>query len=136
MSLATEPGSLDVLNTGLGHLKLTFDQHDGVELDRAKRMVEQMLSAGYAIFVEVRGKLQRVQAFDPLKAEYVVTDVPGFEQIRPETPAPEPEPYSAPAATPTTCPRCHGPKHRGRCPTRRVPMKSAKATAVGRTAGG
>ena len=54
-----------------------------------------------------------------------------FHGIKPDlkgTPA-EPDPKLR------TCSRCGKPKHRGRC-SRSIPMEKAKATAVGRSAGG
>jgi hypothetical protein len=148
-------GVLEVLNVGLGHLRVTFERDDIVERERARRMVSDMLARGYALFAEVEGQLVPIRAFDETRGEYLVTDVPA---PRAEAPVPEAEVASppdvdarsqtvkphrgrplVPPAEPALC-RCGKPKgHRGRCPkatTKRLPMEKTKVIAVGRTAGG
>lgn len=150
-------GILDVLNTGGGHISVSFDRASAVERDRARRMVLDMLRRGYAIFVEVAGELVPVRDFDPDRGLYYVTDVPavpvtaeiplsaggeGPGSNRPTPPAGVDDGVplrgdAARAPEPVAqCPRCHRPKHRGRCARRAVPMETARATAVGRSAGG
>lgn len=115
-------GLLDVLQVGRGHLRLTINGDDPIEKDRARRLIEDMLRRGFAIFVEDGdGKASRVRAFDPERMAYVIGDVPGdvggdpagADEAQPSEPAPK----------------------RGRR-TREVPVAAARATAVGRTAGG
>lgn len=69
-------GSLDVLNCAAGHLTFDFDKGDPAEVERAKRVVEDMLRRGYTIFVETPEGLAKVEAFDPGTAHYVISDVP------------------------------------------------------------
>ena len=115
--MSDDSGTLDILNVGLGHLKMEFNKANPVERARAKRMIEEMLRRGYAIFVEHRGKLSPVRACDPKREMYVIEDVPGVEEM-----AREHQPIK--------------PRNGRRTRYRRVPMTQAKATAVGRTAGG
>jgi hypothetical protein len=118
---------IDVLNVGKGHLEVKFEKSNAVEVERARRMIKEMLSRGYAIFVEVDGELKPVRKFDENTDSYIIDQIP---------PPADPE-------TPTTC-KCGKPyKHRGRClgkakkeQERQVPMSGHRATAVGRTAGG
>ena len=112
----TDNGSLEILNVGAGHLKIEFNKANPAEVARAKRMVEDMLQRGYAIFVHAeKGRLLPVRRFDPKTAAYIVEDVPGVEEMAREHPV-------------------RPPKNGRR--TRRIPMATAKATVVGRTAGG
>ncbi len=129
MSEAEEVGSLDVLNVGSGHLTLTFNKDDRPELERAKRVVSEMLARGYAIFVQVGEELRPVRRFDAKTATYYITDVGGEVQTSPD----ESRPVQGAA-----CPRCGRRKHKGRCRKAEVavPMARARATAVGRSAGG
>lgn len=122
--MADSVGVLEVLNVGSGHLTLTFDKGDRPELERAKRVVQDMLLRGYAIFVQVGEDLRPVRRFDPKTATYYITDAPG-----PGAPA---------AGAPEACRRCGRPRHKGRCRKAEiaVPMVQARATAVGRSAGG
>ena len=106
----------------------TFDKDDGVELERAKRMISDMLRRGYAIFVEIAEKLQRVRAFDAAKGVYYISDVPDWDSEVLSKLADEPPARPAPLRQGR-----NGRKHRGR---KGIPMRTAKATAVGRTAGG
>lgn len=117
--LDCKPGpGLDILNVGAGHMELRFDK-DPMELERAKRIITDMLKRGYVLFVEGKDqKLQRVQAFDPEKMVYLIADL-GEETV------PVPEVGSAPPAT----------KRKGR-PRKEVPIASVRATALGRSSGG
>lgn len=100
-------GSLDILNVGSGHVSLQFDTEDSDEAKRAKKIIADMLQRGYAVFVDVDGELRPVRRFDPEHGLYIIADVPP------------------------------GPKRARKSePTRSVPMTQAKATGVGRTAGG
>lgn len=113
-------GLLEILNVGMGHLTVTFDKDNPAELARASRMIQDCLRRGYAIFVHAggkRGRLLPVRRFDPKTAAYIVEDVPGVEEMAREHPV-------------------QPPKKRRRTRHRRIPMATAKATVVGRTAGG
>ena len=118
MTSHADGGSLEILNVGAGHLTIEFNKANPAEVARAKRMVEDMLQRGYAIFIHAGGKggrLLPVRRFDPKTAAYIVEDVPGVEEMAREHPV-------------------RPPKNGRR--TRRIPMATAKATVVGRTAGG
>lgn len=116
-------GMLDVLNVGTGHLTFRFDKGHEDEVEKAKKVIADMLKRGYMIFVKVDGEQKRVRAFDPLHEEYIVEE--------PEV-IPEPEQIAAPAV-----PQRRG---RGRPPgsknAARVPMRRTVATGIGPTAGG
>lgn len=103
--------SLSILNVGEGDTKITFDKDKPGELERAKRVVLDMLRLGYAIMVKVGEAWQRATDFDPATCEYVVSDTP---------------PEEAAAAAPAKRPR-------GR--PRRVPGTS-RAVGIARSAGG
>lgn len=118
-------GHLDVLSVGRGHLKLTISEGDAVEIEKAKRIITDMLNRGYAIFVEEPdGTTKRVKRFDAKHMTYIVDDtmdtVPAkaAESVTPVTPVPT------------------GPRGRRYNKTKAVPVAGAKATAVAATAGG
>mgnify|MGYP006969488450 CR=1 FL=1 len=72
--------TLDILNVGLGDLKISFDSDDPDDVKRAKEVVQDMLRQGYMIFVEDgtdkegRPKLKRVRRFNAKRCEYIVTE--------------------------------------------------------------
>jgi hypothetical protein len=102
-------GSLDVLNCGAGHLRFDFDKDDPQEAERAKRVIQDMISRGYSLFIEQPdgGGLVKVEGFDAATSSYIISDAP--------------EPVK---------------KRGGKGKKRRVPMTGSKATGVGPTAGG
>lgn len=122
-------GTVGVLNVGAGDTTLTFDPNNPTELERAKRIVTDMLRRGYAILVQVGTKkgeplYARAKGFDPATAEYLIVHADDVE--------------IDPAIT-------HGrgikaghkkTKGGGAGRERRVPAASTRAVAVGRTAGG
>lgn len=129
---APEAG-LDILNCGAGHLEIRFDEKDVIEIERAKRIIQDMLRRGYALFVHgPDNTLIRVKRFDAAKGVYIIADGP--------TIAPEPsEVQDDPRATPTPPEQTDGGVKRGRGRPRKekeVPMAEAKVTVVGRSAGG
>ncbi len=111
-------GHLDVLNVGAGHLKFRFDKNNAEEVAKAKKVIADMLKRGYMIFVEVDGQQKRVRKFDETKEEYILEEP---DEI------PEPEPITSPK--PAAVPR-----RRGRPPG--VPLRTARATGIGPSAGG
>jgi len=111
---------LDILNCGAGDLEIRFTKDDPIEIERASRIITDMLRRGYSLFVPGDdGRLVRVQKFDPKQMTYTIACGPTNEM-------PEVETVSDSAPTP---------KKRGR-PAKTVHMASTKATCVGRTAGG
>lgn len=136
---------LDVLNCGMGHLEIRFNAQDVIELERAKRIIQDMLRRGYALFINDKdGKLTRVKNFISETGTYIIADGPSaFEQIvEEEVPAKEPEPWKpsvVPASETEPDPPPEPPKNRPGRPRkaeRSVPMTQTKATVVGRSAGG
>lgn len=114
--LESPTGLLEVLNVGLGDLKVTFNKHDAAETAKARRMIEKLMRDGYAILVAgTDGTYSRVQGFDPATDSYIVAEETTSAG---ETPA-------APTG-----------KRRGRPPTKKVSAHGSKAVAVARTAGG
>lgn len=121
------PG-LDILNTGKGHAEVNFDHNDPIEMERGKRIIEDMLKRGYLLFIHGDdGKMVRVLSFDSTKGRYIIGDGALYAGSEPLEPDPAEEP--APPATPE-------PKRRGRPAKAAVSMTSVRATAIGRSAGG
>ena len=110
-------GQLEVLSVGHGHIRIKFDKDDAVEIERARRIIADMLRRGYVLLVEHDGKMQRVRRFDIKTDEYIVADGPLYA--------------AEVASEPTEQPR-RGRKSR----EKRVPLKKGKATGVAPTAGG
>lgn len=105
------PG-LDVLNVSKGHLSINFDNDNDAEVERAKGIIEDMLKRGYTILVEDdTGGLTRVKSFDRKNERYIVSDGSGTSD-NPDQPK----------------------KKRGR--PKGVPMRKARGTGIGQTAGG
>lgn len=104
-------GGLDILNTGAGHIEIRFDNKPE-EIDRAKKIIEDMLRRGYSLFVEGEDrKLVRVESFDAGRGLYIVENT---------------DPVMA---------KDEEAKKRGR-PKKALKMAETKVTAIGRTAGG
>ncbi len=118
----TEPGSLSILNTGAGDIEMKFNKDKPEEVEKAKEVITDMLRRGYAIFIEdAMGETYRVTEFDPKNNCYIVKDAPQdepYEEAQEEMPGEESPPV---------------PKKRGR---KAVHVTEARATAVGRSAGG
>lgn len=67
--------SIDVLNTGKGDMKVTFNTEDFSEKIRAKRVVTDMIQRGYALLIKGEdGQYARATSFDESKGEYVIAD--------------------------------------------------------------
>lgn len=126
-------GELSVLNCTKGDIKVSFDKGDPQEVERAKRIIGDMLKRGYIIFVEVKGKLRKVKEFDAKREEYIIADGPLYAG-EPTAP-PEPELKSnADESTTTSEKKTRG--ARGAYRTARVPLRKTKATGIAPTAGG
>ncbi len=70
--MKAEPGSVDVLNCGAGHLRVTFDTTDKIELENARRVISDILARGYALFIGTGKRLRKVTRFDPKRDEYII----------------------------------------------------------------
>lgn len=107
----TTLGQLDVLNCGTGHLSFKFDKNDAAEVEKARKVIQDMLRRGYMLFVEDGKEQKRVRKFDENTDEYIL-----------EEPDPEVAKVLDQAAPPPS--------------GRRVPIRRGRATAVGPSAGG
>ena len=131
MQPTTESGGLDILNVGLGDLKVRWNPLDAADRAKAKKMIQDLMRQGYAILIEEPdGSYKRATRFDPDRDCYIVTEVVrGEEQSAEasETTTEESEAGSSRRAKP-----------RGRPRTREVarPRATTRGTAVGRSAGG
>ena len=67
-------GEVDVLNVNAGHLKFSFKSDNQDEIDKASKVVVDMMARGYSLFIEVDGELERVKAFDPKVCEYIIKE--------------------------------------------------------------
>lgn len=148
-------GQLDILNVGAGHIEIKFDANDPIEATRAKRIIIDMLTRGYALFIEGKDRtLCRVHRFIAESGTYIIADGPGVpdeaEEITPATLAPAPVPQAVtegamenPPPTEDIPPRPRDLRSsEGRAWKKKyagmkgVSMSKAKVTAVGRSAGG
>lgn len=134
-------GCLEILNVGAGDVKIEFNKADVGEVIRAKRIIQDMLRRGYALIVEVErdGKVayERVQDFDAEHNLYVIADLDASQAAEGDRQR-EAEHREAAGLNHPASGIDDGPPiktKRGR-PTKTVPMEKAKATAVGRSAGG
>jgi hypothetical protein len=105
------PGMLEVLSVGKGDIKISLDNKNPADVANARKLIEEMMSKGYGIFVETDTGLSRVKKFNPKRMTYVIT-----EFVEPAEPA------------------VGRPGRRTR--DRDVPVAGSKAKAIGRTAGG
>lgn len=144
-----QPGTVGILNVGAGDMRLSFDKANPAEAIRAKRVVKDMLRRGYALMVEVERNgekcFERALDFDDKTDSYLVADFDPVteedrdamaaatrdaiwdkEKERGEVVAPE-------AETNTPGLRKNAGAKRGRKP---IAANSARAVAVGRSAGG
>lgn len=112
-------GELSVLNCTAGDIRIKFDKENQVDVERAKRMIQDMLRRGYILAVEVKGKTIIAKDFDAEHGEYIVAEGALYPGTDADNTEPEPEPFPK-----------RGKRRRG------VPMKTAKATGVPPTAGG
>lgn len=110
------PGALEVLSIGKGDLKLTVDGSNPQELEKGRRLIEEMLRKGYGIYVETDKGPMRVKRFNPKRMTYLIVD--------------EPDPEAAPV------PPAPAKRAGKRAAYREVPVAGSRSTAVGRSAGG
>ena len=133
----SETMELEVLNTGSGHVRITYDPGNEAEVEKARRTVELMLLRGFALFVDTGdGQLKRVKGFSPNVGAYLVDTAPDeAQQSKAEADA---TPGGAAAVAKKSACWCgRALHHRGRhAKTKAVPVKGTRAVAVGRTAGG
>lgn len=121
---------IDCLNCGAGDISLSWNANDPMEIERAMRVVKDMIRRGYALFVKgTDGKMTKVKAFDEADGCYLIADGP--EGSAPPSYIAEPEPAAEPTE-PQQMPEPELKKKRGRP----VKMSHAKVVAVGRSAGG
>jgi hypothetical protein len=121
-------GALDVLSCGRGHTELRFDSEDPIEVERARRAVQTLMRCGCVLFVEVSGRLRRVQKFDPSTDCYIIADVPDVaDAAEPSTAKPPAEGEPNVEAKPPEKKKRGRPK---KAATKAVPAKSTKAIAV------
>jgi hypothetical protein len=129
MSTATrefEPG-LDVLNAYEGHMEIRYDKESPEDVERTRKIINDMINRGYAIFVETKdGKTRRVKRFDVRNDAYIVEDVP--EEAKVNAPKKVKEGEWEPVDD--------GRKKKRRTREVKVPRRKAKATGVAPTAGG
>jgi hypothetical protein len=116
-------GKIEILNVGAGDTKILFDKENPEDIERAKRIIPDMLKRGYALFCEINGQLERVESFNQEREVYVVR-LPWESDWPEKLVAPVAE---APASEPQ--------KKRGRRKAE-VPLKKGKVIVVGRSAGG
>lgn len=107
------PGMLEILSVGKGDIKLTVGGSDPAEIDKARKIIEEMLRAGYSIFVETDQGLTRVKRFNPRRMTYCIVETADAQPL---------------AAVPPVKPV--------RTVERHVPVAGSRAKAIGRTAGG
>lgn len=138
----SELGSLSILNTGAGDIKMTFDHHNPDEATKAIAMLQDIQKRGYAILVQQEdGSYARAHRIDAETGCYVVV-VP--TPISAPVPAPAEEPgedtQGEVSATPepqdedTLAPNRKARRSRGT--VKNIPVAGAKAVAVARSAGG
>lgn len=109
------PGMLEVLSIGKGDLKLTIGGDNPEDTEKARKLIEEMLHKGYAIFVETDKGPTRVKKFNPKRMTYIISEV--VDEAAPQVTKAERAPRKKAKET-------------------HVPVAGSKATAVGRTAGG
>lgn len=132
-------GELSVLNVGEGDIRVNFNSADPLEVERARRIIADMLRRGYVLFVdEGDGQLKRAVDFDPATDTYIVADL-ADSQAAPPPPTPTKESQSNNVTEDKTPPgkETTG-KKKPRKKTTRKPVKASDSTAVGvaPTAGG
>ena len=114
-----------MLSVGDGHLEIRFKKDDPIEIERAKRIITDMLKRGYSLFVHGKDDvLTRVKRFDAKTGTYIIADGPTVAPL--------------PTSAPPEVALVTSPKKRGRHPKGEtaIHMTEAHATVIGRSAGG
>lgn len=66
-------GSLSVLNTGIGDIQITFNEHDEAEVAKAIKMLTDMQARGYAVLVQLGdGTYVRAKSIDAARGRYIL----------------------------------------------------------------
>jgi hypothetical protein len=120
---------LDVLSVGAGDIQINFNPIDVQEVERAKRIITDMLRRGYALFIPTGSDekpLARVRRFIAKEGVYIIADGP--------TLAPTPSNVIVPSTSGKgyTIPAKPGRPRKDK----KVDMTTVRATVVGRSAGG
>jgi hypothetical protein len=123
-------GEVAILNVGAGDTKLSFDPKNPAEVERAAKIVKDMIRRGFALLIEVgrddKGPLyRRAHDFDETTNEYIIAGTPGEAEDKID----EQEP-----ASPLRKGRKGGARRKA-APVR-VPAAKTNAVTVARTAGG
>lgn len=108
-------GIIEILNVGTGDTKISFDKNNPEDVERAKKIIPDMIKRGYALFCEINGKLERVESFNPDTEDYIVR-MPWETEWEGEIEPPKTKAEKQKKA--------------------KVKMRAGKVIAVGRTAGG
>lgn len=121
-------GTVQILNVGAGDTKLIFDKTNPIECARAGRIITDMLRRGYALFVEVEKKgekvFTRVSEFRENTCEYIIAD------LDPLIAAEADEKETGNGEKPKTS------KPKGKRGKKTVPASGTRAVAMARSAGG
>lgn len=126
-------GALDILNVGIGDLKLRWNPGDESDVAKAQDTVEMLLKQGYAICIErPDGTYARVKRFSREDDCYIISEVASGEKGKQGTPG------GAEGSGAAEERLGSGKGRRGRPPKgeSRVPRSSARGTAIGPSAGG
>ena len=108
-------GTLSVLNVAKGDFEIRFDGAQPAEVEKAGKIVNDLLRRGYAIFIHEGETTKKVLSFDPAQCCYIVPDL---DSILSEAPAKGKGKAKAAKAT------------------KAVPAAQAEAVAVAPVAGG
>jgi hypothetical protein len=120
------PGMLEVLSIGKGDLKISIGCDNEEDIEKGRRLIEEMLTKGYSIFVETDEGPVRVARFNPNRMTYIIKEIV-------EEPAEE---QASAAPDQSTEAAQKKPRRARRTVEKEVPVRGSKATAVGKTAGG
>lgn len=116
---------LSVLNTGVGDIQVTFNQHDTGELEKDIRMLTDMQSRGYAILVQLEdGTYVRATEIDATRGRYIV-QLPAADVAK-----------AGPDAIVEPVRRKRGRPRKSDTVRVSVPVEKTRATGVARSAGG
>lgn len=131
----TEPGVVNILSVGEGHIKLSFDKNEPAERIRAARIVKDMLKRGYALLVDKgNGQYQRAEGFDEETCEYILADFDPVEAEKADAAeAVEVSTIDRGTAPPSGTPSIIKPRGKRQL---RIPADKAHVNAIGRIAGG